>query len=80
MDICQRFSNYQYKHAALTGKPDFLLENAAINIPSLWDSRGFLGMQGLCLKPDAVGMQVAFGRVRRKTAPTNLGDRGPYFS
>ena len=25
-------------------------------------------------------MQITFGRVRRRTSPTNLGDRGPYFS
>ena len=24
-------------------------------------------------------MQIAFVRVRRKTAPTNFGGRGPYF-
>ncbi len=30
----------------------------------------FWDMQSLCLKSGAVSMQVAFGRVRRKTAPT----------
>ena len=41
---------------------------------------GFWRGQGLWLKPGAVGMQVAFGRVRRKTAPTGPGAARVVFS
>ena len=36
-------------------------------------------MQGLCVKSGAVRMQIAFGRVRRKTSPTGPGGRDGYF-
>ena len=43
-DFWQCFSNCRYKQvSALTGRPWALFENAAINMSSLWDSRGFLG-------------------------------------
>ena len=52
-----------YKHATKTPKQ--------INLTRL--KRVFWRVQGLWLKPGAVGMQVAFGRVRRKTVPTVPG-------
>ena len=51
----------------------------SIQIPSLRDSRGFWKLQGFCVKSGAVGMQVAFGQVRRKTAPIGLGLRRFFF-
>ena len=62
------FWQLRYKHAALTGLR-FLLENAAINISSYGTEEGFEISKFSVQNPVRLGMQIAFGRVRRKTAP-----------
>ena len=42
------------QNAALTGL-EVLVKHAAIDMPSLRDSRGFWSLQGFCVKSGAVG-------------------------
>ena len=43
--------------------------------PTYGTQEGFWGIHSLWTEPGVVRMQIAFGRVRRKTAPTGPGDR-----